>query len=288
VTDAAESIVRFGPGENLLGIVTPAAQPVPGAPVCLLFNAGVVHRIGPHRLNVKLARALAARGFTAFRMDLSGLGDSPVSADAATVNSSDQAIADLRAAMDFIERTEGVNRFVLFGLCSGARHGYRLAQIEPRIVALLMFDGYVFPTAKTQVLRRIKRFRASPWSEIARKPIDWVLRRNRAKPATAVPSGEPEHPTPAQFRAAMDAVVARGTTVWTMHSGSFVGYFNYADQWRDMFRGAAFMRDFRQDYLPELDHTLSSVPAQRALIALVGDWVQGLAGASAGSKASST
>ena len=288
MTDAIESIVRFGPGENLLGIVTAAAQPVADAPVCLLFNAGVVHRIGPHRLNVKLARALAARGFTAFRMDLSGLGDSPVSADAASVNSSDQAMADLRAAMDHIERTEGVNRFVLFGLCSGARHGYRLAQVEPRIVALLMFDGYVFPTTKTQILRRIKRFRASPWTEIARKPVDWVLRRNRAKPATAVPSGEPEHPTPAQFQAAMDAIVGRGTAVWTMHSGSFVGAYNYADQWRDKFRGAPFMKAFRQDYLPELDHTLSSVPAQRALVALVGDWVQGLFGTSAGSKASST
>lgn len=288
MTDTTESIVRFGPAEHLLGIVTPAAQPVPDAPVCLLFNAGVVHRIGPHRLNVKLARALAARGFTAIRMDLSGLGDSPVSSDAATVNSSDQAMADLRAAMDFIERSEGVNRFVLFGLCSGARHGYRLAQIDPRIVALLMFDGYVFPTTKTQILRRIKRFRASPWSEIARKPIDWILRRGRAKAATAVPAGEPEHPTPAQFQAAMDALVARGTSVWTMHSGSFVGYFNYADQWRDKFRGAAFMSNFRQDYLPELDHTLSSVPAQRKLVDLVGDWVQGLFGVPAGSKASST
>ena len=288
MTDTIERIVRFGSGERLLGIVTPAAQPVPDAPVCLLFNAGVVHRIGPHRLNVKLARALAARGFTALRMDLSGLGDSPVSADAASVNSSDQAMADLGAAMDFVERTEGVRRFVLFGLCSGARHGYRLAQLDPRIVALLMFDGYVFPTTKTHILRRLKRFRASPWSEVLRKPIDWTLRRHRAKPATAVPAGEPEHPTPEQFRAAMDALVARGTSVCTMHSGSFVGYFNYADQWRDKFRGAAFLSDFRQDYLPELDHTLSSVPAQRKLIAIVGDWVQGLFGAPAGSSASST
>ena len=69
MTDALERTIRFGSGERLLGIVTPAPQPLAGAPVCLLFNAGVVHRIGPHRLNVKLARALAARGFTALRMD---------------------------------------------------------------------------------------------------------------------------------------------------------------------------------------------------------------------------
>jgi pimeloyl-ACP methyl ester carboxylesterase len=288
VTDAIESIVRFGPGENLLGIVTPAAQTVPGAPVCLLFNAGVVHRIGPHRLNVKLARALAARGFTAFRMDLSGLGDSPVSADAASVNSSDQAVADLRAAMDHLERTEGIRSFVLFGLCSGARHGYRLAQVDSRVAGLLMYDGYVYPTFKTHVYRRLKRFRALPWSAVLRKPIDWIARREPAHQVSAVESDEPVQPSPEEFRATMDALVARGTAVYTLHSGSFVRYFNYAGQWRDKFRGAPFLQHSRHDYLPELDHTLSTVAAQRKLIATVGDWVQGLFGSPAGSTASST
>jgi len=283
-----ERIVRFGPGERLLGVVASAAHAAPDQPACLLFNAGVVHRIGPHRLNVKLARALAARGFTALRMDLSGLGDSPVSADAASVNSTDQAVADLRAAMDHLERSEGIRRFVLFGLCSGARHGYRLAQVDSRVVGLLMFDGYVYPTFKTHVMRRLKRFRALPWSAVLRKPIDWIVRRQPAHQVSAVESDEPVQPSPEEFRAAMDALVARGTAVYTLHSGSFVRYFNYAEQWHDKFRGAAFLQHSRHDYLPELDHTLSTVAAQRKLIATVGDWVQGLFGASAGSKASST
>lgn len=283
-----ERIVRFGPGERLLGVVAQPAHAVPEQPACLLFNAGVVHRIGPHRLNVKLARALAARGFTTLRMDLSGLGDSPVPADAATVNSSDQAIADLRAAMDHLERTEGIRSFVLFGLCSGARHGYRLAQVDARVIGLLMYDGYVYPTFKTQVLRRLKRFRALPWSAVLRKPVDWILRRKPAVQVSAVESDEPVQPSAEEFQAAMDALVARGTAVYTLHSGSFVRYFNYAGQWHDKFRGAPFLRHSRHDYLPELDHTLSTVAAQRRLIDIVGDWVQGAFGSSAGRTASST
>jgi pimeloyl-ACP methyl ester carboxylesterase len=287
LTEPAERIVRFGPGDRLLGVVTAAAPTLPDAPACLLFNAGVVHRIGPHRINVKLARALAQRGFTSLRMDLAGLGDSPVAAEAGNVNSSDQAMADLRMAMDHLESTEGVRRFVLFGLCSGARHSYRLAQIDERVVGLLMFDGYVYPTLKTQFVRRRARLRALSWSALLRKPIDWVVHKARMRPANQAATDEPTQPSAQEFRVVMDALVARGTAVYTLHSGSFIASYNYADQWRDKFRGASFLKHSRHDYLPDLDHTLSSVPAQRKLIALVSDWAQGLF-AGSGNNGSST
>ncbi len=51
--------LQFGPDDRMLGIWTPA-QGDPAPVACLLFNAGVIHRIGPHRINVKAARALAA------------------------------------------------------------------------------------------------------------------------------------------------------------------------------------------------------------------------------------
>jgi dienelactone hydrolase len=287
VTDVSESVATFGPGDRLMGILTRPAQPRADAPACLLFNAGVVHRIGPHRINVKLARALAQRGFTCLRLDLAGLGDSPVAAEAASVNSADQAIADLRLAMDWLEATQGVRRFVVFGLCTGARHGYRLAQVDDRVTGLLMYDGYVFPTLKTRFLRRRKRLKALSWGALLRKPVDWLFNKPPPRKIYELAADEPTHPTPAEFRAAMDAVAARGTAIYTLHSGSFIATVNYAGQWRDKFRGALFLRHSRHDYLPELDHTLSSVAAQRTLIALVGDWVQGLSSA-VGSNGSST
>jgi hypothetical protein len=41
-----------------------------------MFNMGANHRIGPRRINVKLARVLAARGVSSLRFDLGGVGDS--------------------------------------------------------------------------------------------------------------------------------------------------------------------------------------------------------------------
>ena len=63
-----EMVVRFGDAESLVGIVTLPSAPTNSTAVVLL-NAGVIHRVGPHRMNVQLARRLAARGFTALRFD---------------------------------------------------------------------------------------------------------------------------------------------------------------------------------------------------------------------------
>lgn len=282
--EPAELIARMGPDGNLLGIVTCPAQPRSDAPACLLLNAGVVHRIGPHRLNVKLARALAEDGIYSLRLDLSGLGDSVPPAQA--LNSGAQAIADVQAAMAHLEATLGIRRFVLFGLCSGAVHGYRLALVDDRIVGLLMFDGYVYPTFKTHLRRRQARFHMLSWGALARKPAQWLFQK---RPANArMPTGEESAdthlvvPTREEFTQGMDMLIARGTSIYLMYSGSSLEVHNYDAQLRDGFRGARFLDQIRYDYVPDIDHTATSLVKQRKLIAAVRDWVQGFGGTRSG------
>ena len=125
--EPTETVARFGAGERLLGIVTLPAQRREDAPACLFMNAGVVHRIGPHRINVKLARALAAVGIASIRIDLSGMGDSATAPGA--VHSGEQTVRDLQDAMTHLEQTLGITRFIVFGLCSGAVHAYWLVTV---------------------------------------------------------------------------------------------------------------------------------------------------------------
>ena len=54
-----ETPMLFGPDGALVGVLTQPA-PAEGADLAfLMFNAGVISRKGPHRMNVKLARARA-------------------------------------------------------------------------------------------------------------------------------------------------------------------------------------------------------------------------------------
>ena len=281
MSEPTETIARFGADERLLGIVTLPARRREDAPACLFMNAGVVHRIGPHRINVKLARALAAVGIASIRIDLSGMGDSPPAPGA--VHSGEQTVRDLQDAMTHLEQTLGIKRFIVFGLCSGAVHAYWLAQRDERVVGVTMFDSYVYPRFKTHVLRRWRRLRTLSWQELARKPIEWLRRKPREATTQSGETSQDQHmaiPTRPQFAEVMNAMTARGVSVYLYYSASFLEKFNYHGQMRDSFRGQPFMSRIRYDYESDVDHTVTSLYAQRKVVAAVLDWAQSVAGSS--------
>ena len=90
-----ESAVTFG-GGRLLGVLS---QPESSADrQCLLIlNAGLVYRVGPGRLSWDLAHWAADLGFSSFRFDWSGLGDSAPRIP--PLGAIESAVADWRQAM---------------------------------------------------------------------------------------------------------------------------------------------------------------------------------------------
>ncbi len=152
-----ERIAQFGDKQRLVGIVTEPATPSADRPAFLILNAGIVHRVGPNRLHVRLARELAAAGFTVLRFDLSGLGDSAPRDDGLPYHQS--RIGDACDAMDFLSETRGIERFVACGLCSGADHAFRLAWHDPRVIGAAMIDGYAYPSAAYRRTQRTQRLR---------------------------------------------------------------------------------------------------------------------------------
>jgi pimeloyl-ACP methyl ester carboxylesterase len=109
----------------------------------LLLNAGLKMRVGPHRIYSRMADCFAELGYTVLRFDFAGLGDSEgevTEKQTADFYGSMQAgryVADTIAAMDWLQRTRGVSRFVAAGLCGGAITALLAAETDPRIIALL-------------------------------------------------------------------------------------------------------------------------------------------------------
>ena len=110
-----EQVCNFGPNGSLFGILTTPDDDVrvDDAPIALILNAGIVHRVGPFRIHVDIARQLAAAGFSTLRLDLSGLGDSAPRTGKIEVD--DRAILDVSDAMDFLQDETGVEKFTLLG-----------------------------------------------------------------------------------------------------------------------------------------------------------------------------
>ena len=63
-----EIALQFGSQQALSAIVS-LPDDKPNNTGVILLNAGLVHRMGPFRLNVNLARKLAAENFIVMRLD---------------------------------------------------------------------------------------------------------------------------------------------------------------------------------------------------------------------------
>jgi hypothetical protein len=124
-----ERAILFGKTKSLVGILTePSTNDIgDGAPTALLLNAGMLHRVGPNRLHVKLARELAKAGILVLRFDFSGIGDSPSS-------------------------SRGKKSFILIGICSGADVAFRTACCDERVAGAIMINGFYLDDSKTRKL----------------------------------------------------------------------------------------------------------------------------------------
>jgi pimeloyl-ACP methyl ester carboxylesterase len=142
-----EAPLLFAGAMPLFGIL---ASPPPSAragerPAIVLLNAGTVHRIGPHRMYVKLARRLAQAGFFVLRVDLSGIGDSPAPPECReNLCYPRDALADAQAAMTALGAHLGVRRFVLAGLCSGGDVAFQTARRDPRVATAVIMNPRTF------------------------------------------------------------------------------------------------------------------------------------------------
>jgi pimeloyl-ACP methyl ester carboxylesterase len=140
---AGERPVLFGRRHPMFGLLTPGnpASAGPRRPPVLLTNAGCVNRSGAHRLYVRLARRWARPGFDVLRIDLSGIGDSPVAPGAPeNVTYPPSGFEDLGEAILAL----GGGPVILAGLCSGGDYAFQLGARDPNIVGAWILNPRTF------------------------------------------------------------------------------------------------------------------------------------------------
>ena len=272
-----ETPVLFGPDRSLVGIVSTPCSEGKMAPVaCLMLNMGANYRVGPHRINVKLARALAAQGVSGIRFDLAGLGDSGPPSGAEHFMK--QVVSDVQAAMNLVETMLGIRRFIVIGLCSGSTNGMATAMVDPRIVGLLMFDGYAFPNRRSRLELGLLRALAVPGNPaVIGKAFRWLQRKFSAKAAAAAAPADFMEPvsreeTEATFHRSMTELVGRGVAMFFLYTGTM----HVRDRGRDFlgrFAREPYAQKIDYRFAADIDHSLTSLASQAAFLEVVSDWV---------------
>jgi alpha/beta superfamily hydrolase len=137
-----EKVVLLGSSNSLIGIVScPKAFKKPNQlPAIVFLNAGMLHRVGPSRMYVKIARKVALEGYLALRFDLSGLGDSECLNEKNSFGH--RAKNEVRLAIDHLKSSYGVKQVILIGLCSGADVAIKCAADNSDVIAAIGLNGF--------------------------------------------------------------------------------------------------------------------------------------------------
>jgi dienelactone hydrolase len=265
-----EEPVQFGLDSGLLGVITRPTGRTSDALACVMFNFGVTHRVGPRRIQVKMARRLAQEGFATLRFDLSGIGDSQ-GADAA-LSFEEQATNDLRAALDEIEKHLGIRQVVIFGLCSGVAPGLRMAAEDSRVIGLLSFDGYAFTSPVANFERRLRRLLRFPKAQISHW-IERLLGHDRPEGDLLKTGERLKVVTPADFAREMDTLIKQGVSIYLIYSGSLQQRDRNHDQMYPL-RGAPFLQKVRYEFMPKVDHSFTDIAGQQFFIDAACRWVE--------------
>ncbi|HET9032646.1 MAG TPA: alpha/beta fold hydrolase [Dokdonella sp.] len=259
---AAEEIVTLQ--DDVFGILS-QPQPAADSDLCIiLLNAGFIHRSGPFRLHVRLARALAASGVAAFRYDAPGVGD-------ALTRSSETQLQATRASLDALSAQFGYRRFVVGGICSAADLGWLLALADPRVVGLISIDGL----ARQGFWYSFGRMRRG----LQKSPREWLTairlrlaRSGASAAATASPEDLRDWPVRGSEREQLHRLVERKLE-WFVLFTAGTSYFLHARQWLATFgrEARSTLVEFR--FWPRCDHTFFAESDRRKLIDAIVAWV---------------
>ncbi len=286
-----EETFRFGASGRLVGVSTEGAQRARGAPGVVFLTAGIVHRVGPGRFYLRLARKLAEAGFACLRFDLSGIGDSGPRQDALPY--AESSAAEAREAMDRLNLIAGVDRFVLIGLCSGTLTAFRTACSDERVIGLVLLsalledpatigDDVVSATLNQKIAhsystRKIRDPRSwlkllsgrANYANIARVALSRLGRvfARRAPPTAGV----------VDVIEKLDHLFRRGLEALVIFSDGTGVREYFRSTLEEPLSRASRRERIQVVTLPEADHNFTTIKSQDVVIALVSDWLQSLA-----------
>lgn len=273
-----ESPVVFGRDESLIGLTCqPLGTITDHRPWVIFLNAGIVHRTGPHRMTVHLARALAGAGIPSLRFDLSGIGDSALPASAAPQPIQDRVQCDIDDAMAFVRGLGPASgrSFVLSGLCSGADNALRAAKRCADVAGLVLLDLNVART-RGYYLRHYGRrlLQGEAWRNVFTGRS--ALFRTRHAPAAPTQTLDDESLLPPdEMREHLYTALARNVRILCVFTAGIETQYNYEQQFADLFPEPDIADRVRVLFFGKADHTFSDPTLQQQMCGQVVQWIAG-------------
>jgi len=289
-----EQALLFGKTGSLVGIVTdpPARETVSCLPAVLLLNSGPIHRVGPNRLYVKMARKLATLGFVVFRFDFSGIGDSRARRD--TIPFVPSAVAETQEAMDCLGVARGAKEFILAGICSGALISLKTACCDPRVVGVVPINaaGHRYGDGSADLYRTLANhylrlafsssFGLKVWRKALAGKVDYrgLLRAMGSQLIDVFAGRKRASPGADTVTELLRLLSQRGVWVVLVHAEADEGLDYLRVSLGEEIQSLIAAGKLRLEVIAQSNHTFTLLSNQEHLLQVVCDWIPALAKAS--------
>lgn len=281
-------------------------EPDPAATrgVCvLLLSPGIKGRVGPHRLYLKIAARLVPMGFHVLRFDYYGLGDSEGTvsehalADMYNTIQGGRYVDDTVAAMDWIQTTLRIKRFVGSGLCGGSISALLTAERDSRIECLLgiglpaVLDGGPANWERSLTKGQLEMLRGDylrklldpkSWTRLLSGKTNYsVLWRSLTKTRTAAPPQSagngrlpPDNANP-RFAPAFRSLLESQRPMLLLFSGNDRLHFEFEEKFeaRNIDLKDQRGRLYEVLVIPQANHVLSDSASTHALLDRAEQWL---------------
>jgi hypothetical protein len=241
----------------------------------VILSAGLLHRVGPFRLNVDLARCLATAGFATLRLDQAGRGDSTRSEG---LTSQETVQQELLAAGELIKTRTGIEKLIVVGLCSGADDALASIEFHENIMGIILLDGFAARTWRYFVTYYMSRL-GSPARVM--KILGARVRRLRTRIAGTSTGGEVglaelsgvrDFPDLASARKAFGHLFERGGIALCIFTNGVGDYYCQHGQLRSNLGLDKNDDRLTEVFYPEANHTYPTVAHRKRMVRLAVDW----------------
>jgi pimeloyl-ACP methyl ester carboxylesterase len=283
----SDEIVTFGGTRSLVGILHRPDAVRNDLPCVLLLNAGILHRVGPNRLYVRIARRLERLGFPVLRFDVWGIGDSQ---DHTGIRENKTFFDDTLEAMDMMHQRTGVNRFMLMGICMGAKIALEVAGRDRRVDSLVLMEGIYVKSARYYISRLLN---PTKWKRLLsgeshmvkqiRKRILHVGGSRPEKPnAVARPATGSSNPpqllgndVEKNMRGTLQALLARGAKILLLfRDGNEIAYNYRLRREGDAITAVGLPHGLEVEFVRFADHTFTPLVSQELLLDVTMKWIE--------------
>lgn len=283
-----ETVGLYGASCHLVGILaTPDAPPDPSLPGIVLLNAGFLHRVGPNRLSVTIARRLAERGHAVLRFDFSGIGDSPAQDD--PLPFAQRVVGEAQQAMDDMAAACGTTHFVVLGLCTGADIALQVACQDPRVLGAVLINAqgdqlgtsdavnaYVTQRKDARYYWQVALRNPQSWGKLLRGQIDYrsLVRVLGAQLQRLCGRRQPAAMALPQLFKDFQHLCDRGVCLLLVYSQGDPGFDYLQAGLGARFQEVCQHSQVHIEVIPQTDHMLTLLGVQQRFLALLQHWLQ--------------